>query len=73
MAEPATRRGRPRKPQFRQWKGIPKDAIRIAYDRTEYLMERHPLSVQTYKMALANAYLQGIADAGEAQEGREDG
>lgn len=60
---------RPRKPRFRQWKGIPRDMVCIARDRTAYLAEPHPLSVQPFRTALANAYMQGIADAAESIEG----
>lgn len=55
-----------RKPRYGPWKGIQREWLRLAYDRTDYLLDTHPLSVQPLKTALANAYLQGIADAGEA-------
>lgn len=61
---------RPRKPRYGPWKGIQREWLRLAYDRTDYLLDTHPLSVQPLKTALANAYLQGIADAGEAMQER---
>ena len=59
---------RPR-PRFGQWKGLRKEDIELAKRRTEYLLEQWPMSAQTLPIKLANAYLQGIADAAEAQRG----
>ena len=60
--------GRPKKPRFRPWKDIPPEMIRVARDRTAYLAEPHPLAVQPFRTALANAYMQGLADAAEAMQ-----
>ena len=61
-----TARGRPRKPRYGTWK-IPHEWFQLARSRTEHLLDKHPLSVQSYQTALANAYLCGIADAEEAR------
>ena len=57
------------KPRFSPWKGLRKEDIDLAKRRTEYLLEHWPMSAQTPPIKLANAYLQGIADAAEAQRG----
>lgn len=59
--------GRPRKVRFKPWK-VPSEWSRLARERTEHLLDKHPLSVQSYQVALANAYLCGIADAAEAKD-----
>jgi hypothetical protein len=43
--------------------------LQLAKDRTAFLLERHPLTIQTLPVALANAYLQGLADAAEVAAG----
>lgn len=60
--------GRPKKPRLRPWKDIPPEMMRVARDRTDYLAEPHPLAVQPFRTALANAYMQGLADAAEAMQ-----
>ena len=64
--------GRPRKVKYGTWK-VPREWSQLARIRTEHLLDKHPLSVQSYQTALANAYLCGIADASEAlaQKGRD--
>lgn len=59
------------KPRFGPWKGLRKEDIELAKRRTEYLLEHWPMSAQTLPIKLANAYLQGIADAAEAQRGEQ--
>lgn len=57
---------RPRKVRYKSWK-VPREWSDLARKRTEHLLDRHPLAVQSYQTALANAYLCGIADAAAAQ------
>ena len=47
------------------WPDVPQKVLQLAKDRTAFLMERHPLTIQTFQVSLANAYLQGLADAAE--------
>ena len=61
---------RPR-PRFRPWKGVTREMTELAKERTAYLLETCPMSSQTLPIKLANAYLQGIADAAEAQRGEQ--
>lgn len=63
--------GRPRKVRFGRWKGITREMSEFARSRTEHLLDKHPLSVQSYQTALANAYMCGLADAAEAMKGGE--
>lgn len=65
-----TARGRPKRPRYTLWKGIQPEWLTLAHERTAYLIDPHPLSIQPFKTALANAYLQGIADAGETMKER---
>lgn len=60
---------RPKKARYGVWKGLSRDMIQIAKDRTSHLLDNHPLAVQSYQNAIANAYLCGIADAAEAMKG----
>jgi len=52
-----------RKATWTTWPDVPPKAFQLAKDRTAFLLERHPLTIQTLPVALANAYLQGMADA----------
>lgn len=56
-------------PKFKPWKGVTREMVRLAEERTSYLLERWPMDAQSLPKKLANAYLQGIADAAEAQRG----
>lgn len=47
------------------WPDVPPKMLQLAKDRTAFLMERHPLTIHTFEMAMANAYLQGMADTAE--------
>lgn len=58
-----------RKPQWKTWPDVPTQALQLAKDRTAFLLEKHPLTIQTLPVALANAYLQGMADATEVAAG----
>lgn len=58
-----------RKPQWTHWPDVPSKAFQLAKDRTAFLLEKHPLTIQTLPVALANAYLQGMADATEVAAG----
>lgn len=71
MAEP-TKRGRPAKPKFGPLKGVTREMVKMAEDRTDFLREPHPIAVMPLKALLANAWLQGVIDAGEAMEDRTD-
>ena len=57
------------KASWAHWPDVPPKAFQLAKDRTAFLLERHPLTIQTLPVALANAYLQGIADATEVAAG----
>lgn len=65
MTETPRKRGRPSKPKYTVWKGLKREWIRMAEDRTDFLLLLHPLSVLPLKSLLANAYLQGLADCAE--------
>ena len=54
-----------RKASWTQWPDVPPAALQLAKDRTAFLLEKHPLTIQTLPVALANAYLQGMADTAE--------
>lgn len=58
------------KPKFRPWKGVTREMRQLAEERTRYLLEQWPMDAQTLPIKLANAYLQGIADAAEAAQQR---
>lgn len=60
------------KPRFAPWKGLREEDINLAKRRTEYLLEQWPMGAQTLPIKLANAYLQGIADAAETQRGERE-
>ena len=53
------------KATWTDWPDVPPKLFQLAKDRTAFLLERHPLTIQTPPVALANAYLQGMADAAE--------
>jgi hypothetical protein len=59
----------PRKSTWTQWPDVPPKVFQLAKDRTAFLLEKHPLTIQTLPVALANAYLQGLADATETAAG----
>lgn len=54
-----------RKASWTQWPDVPPKMVQLAKDRTAFLLEKHPLTIQTLPVALANAYLQGMADTAE--------
>lgn len=56
---------RTRKPAYRKWEGLPKGVTTLAKQRTEFLRTDHVMSMLPLPALLANAYLQGIADATE--------
>lgn len=58
-----------RRTEFRPWWGLPREAIELAKRRTAYLLDQWPIEAQTLPIKLANAYMQGIADAAEATRG----
>lgn len=53
-----------------KWDGLTEEAIFLAERRTELLAEKPSLSVQSYRTALANAYLIGVRDAALLDRGR---
>lgn len=57
--------GRPKGPEYRKWEGLPKGIVTLAQSRTDYLRTAHVMGLLPLTMLLANAYLQGIADATE--------
>lgn len=57
------------KPRFGRWVGLRREDIDLAKRRTTYLLETWPMGAQTPPIKLANAYLQGVADAAETQRG----
>lgn len=56
---------RPKGPGYRKWEGLPKGVVTLAQSRTDYLRTAHVIGLMPLPMMLANAYLQGIADATE--------
>jgi len=58
-----------RKSTWAQWPDVPPKVFHLAKGRTAFLLEKHPLTIQTLPVALANAYLQGLADAAEVAAG----
>lgn len=58
-----------RKPSWTRWDGVPDAMVRLATDRTAFLLERYPLDSLPLPRALANAYLQGMQDAAEVAAG----
>jgi hypothetical protein len=57
------------KTTWTQWPDVPSEVLQLAKDRTAFLLEKHPLTIQTLPVSLANAYLQGLADAAETAAG----
>lgn len=54
-----------KKASWAVWPDVPSKMLQLAKARTAFLMERHPLTIHTFETALANAYLQGMADTAE--------
>lgn len=60
---------RARKPSWTRWDDVPDAMVRLASERTAFLLERYPLDSLPLPRALANAYLQGMQDAAEVAAG----
>lgn len=58
-----------RKPSWTRWDDVPDAMVRLASERTAFLLERYPLDSLPLPKALANAYLQGMQDAAEVAAG----
>ncbi len=51
------------------WPDVPAPVVKLAEERTGFLMEYHVVTTRTIKGLLANAYLQGMADCAEVSAG----
>ncbi len=51
------------------WPDVPAPVVKLAEERTTFLMQHHVITTRTIGRLLANAYLQGMADCVEVSAG----